>query len=283
MKKLVGMILVLVTMATMMAGAVACEEGKAHGTILPKVEGTEGEHLHGYMHVALDETTRELFGITEVGEGLDIYPAKTMPEGTYVRGFGDDDGMIRVKAVTKLIETCEEVFGLTKVEVEVEIFESQRETVRKIDIRRTGETELTTEGIGACTLWMVSEDTTAHIFGRKDQVIVQVGWVWFNIQSKTRAEKVALWAIDFDHDDQLELCFVHGKLAQVKKEETKEEEPEEPAVEEDDKKCKKVVVVTKTVKQEHSSGIDIHIRVGTFVKSVITTCTTIFKMCCKGK
>ena len=259
MKKLICMILILVTVVT---GALACED------VLPKEEASAAYTLKGDVLLPLEADTRELLGHHDYKAKLEVYPVS---QGQIVRGIVED-GVLHIKGAARVMVTeCGQVLGLTRIhDIWYEVDPEDWELVAGIVLRRTGEELTDKAGPMAAAMQYRVGDTIREIFFRKDQVKEAVGTMHCN----GGRDVAVVYAGDYDEDGMLELGLVDGSgLPKVQK--VQKEEPEDK---DSEKQCK-TVVVTRTV-TEQTGGIDISIRIGTFVRTVVTTCVKVFKMCC---
>ncbi len=174
MKKLIAVLLTVALMLTPAMVAVACEEADA---VLPNIEsGSQSES--GPAWVALDAEYQMLYGKTSETEEVEIRPARCA-EKTFVRGIVED-GILRYKGEMRYWIADERVYGLTKIEVSVEISSDAWGAVESIVIRRMGdEAKMTAGNIVACTIGRTAS-TVYHYFFRPQSDCVRVGRVIFN-------------------------------------------------------------------------------------------------------
>ena len=173
MKKLIALMMVALMLIPAMV-AVACEEADA---VLPNIEsGSQSES--GPAWVALDAEYQMLYGKTSETEEVEIRPAKCA-EKNFVRGIVED-GILRYKGEMRYLVNDGQVFGLTKIEVTVEIGEEYQGPVENILLRRMGdEAKVNAGNVIACTIGR-TQTTVFHYFFRASDSCVKVGRVFFN-------------------------------------------------------------------------------------------------------
>lgn len=196
MKKLITLMLI-VMMLTPAVMAYACEEVK---TVLPNIEcNTQSET--GFAWVVLDAEFQMLCGKTYANEKVEIRPARCADK-TFVRGIVED-GILRYKGEMKYLVIDGQVFGLTKIEVTVEIGEEYQGPVENILLRRMGdEAKVNAGNVIACTIGR-TQTAVFHYFFRASDSCVKVGRVFFN---GTYAAN--LYMGDWNADGLMELGFM---------------------------------------------------------------------------
>lgn len=209
MKKFISMLLVLCCLGSIPA-AIACEEND-----IPIIKLTEQESEWSCCYMALGDTNG-VFGKTSMNQEVEFFAASSAT-GLYVRGISED-GLIMVKGTLGYILYEETVFGLTKVDCQVDIYETCRPFVRDIVEKKFGYTEDITDSKTMAATLVRTEKDIFHVFFDEKIIHIPVGTVKF------RNGITILYAGDFDGDGEYELGFQYGHWFEESKDEPKQNE-----------------------------------------------------------
>lgn len=227
MKKLISLMLIAVMMLPALGaadcgcgcGACICGAEARTDVLIAKSETTvQAGYYAGASWWALTAWHR-VPGKVHPNEDVDALPANP-PESAWIGGCVDN-GLVREHSVMEVITSGGAVYGLSSVQISIQIREEYISLVESIVRERLDVEEITANAIIAATMWW-QENTVCHIFFLPSAPKMQVGSVTVN-NGKTA---ITLWAGDFDGDGALELGFVTGSAPAATPEPVATPEPE---------------------------------------------------------
>ena len=207
MKKLFAILTAMILMLPALGaadcgcGCGACECGN-NGVLIARSETATAGMYTGSAWWALTNEHR-VFGKISPDENVGTLPANPPKAGRI--GGCMDNGVIRDKHTMTVISAGGAVYGLTQVDVRIEIRREAVELVESIVRDRMAVDEVTANAVIAATMWWRS-DTVCHMFFLPDAPKMIVGCITAN----GGAVLIDLYAGDWDGDGALELGFCVG-------------------------------------------------------------------------
>lgn len=228
MKKLISMMLIAVMMLPALGaadcgcgcGACICgAEARADVLIAKSETAVRAGYYAGSAWWALTAWHR-VPGKVHPNEDVDALPANP-PESAWIGGCVDN-GLVREHSVMEVITIGGAVYGLSCVQISIQIREEYISLVESIVRERLDVEEITANAIIAATMWW-QENTVCHIFFLPGAPRMNVGTI--------TAGKAAidLYAGDWDGNGTLELGFVTGSAPAATPEPVATPEPEPEA------------------------------------------------------